>query len=203
MPLTDEEFLSIALANPVNAALVAGLPSLGLGQCLLTAGCLFQAVWNHQAGRPVASSVKDYDVFYFDEDLSWEAENEVIQAAAALFGHLGANIEVKNQARVHLWYGERFARPYPQLRTAKDGVDRYPVAGTCIALAPATLELYAPFGLQDVETGVLRMNPNNPQPDLFLRKAHSYRERWPWLSIEQPVAQGLAACATASSARTE
>lgn len=90
---------------------------------------------------------------------------------------------MKNQARVHLWYAERFGRPYPQLLSAKDGIDRYLIAGTCIGLDAQTGEVYAPYGLADVEHGVLRINPKNAQPDLFLQKAQSYQARWPWLTI--------------------
>ncbi|MEG1039992.1 MAG: nucleotidyltransferase family protein [Pseudomonas sp.] len=181
--LTAEVLLSIAMSNPINAELAARLPALGVDQCLLTAGCLFQAVWNHQAQLPAAWGIKDYDVFYFDHDLSWETENAVIQAAQHLFQDLEVNIEVKNQARVHLWYAERFGRPYPQLLSARDGVDRYLIAGTCIGLDIASGEVYAPYGLEDIEHGLLRINLKNPQPDLFEQKAKSYQARWPWLKI--------------------
>ncbi|AZF06372.1 nucleotidyltransferase family protein [Pseudomonas sp. R5-89-07] len=186
MTLTVDALLELAMTNPINAEITARLPSLGVEQCLLTAGCLFQAVWNHQANRPVDEGVKDYDVFYFDKDLSYEAEDAVIRRAEQLFQDLGVNVEVKNQARVHLWYGQRFGRPYPQLHSARQGVDRYLVAGTCIALDIATGEVYAPYGLADVEQGVLRINPEHAEPELFLHKARSYQARWRWLRIVQP-----------------
>jgi hypothetical protein len=186
MTLTPERLIEIAMTNPANAEIARRLPALGLDQCMLTAGCLFQAVWNHQAGHNVASGIKDYDVFYFDEDLSWEAENQVIDTARALFGDLGVNIEFKNQARVHLWYGQRFGSAYPRLESAKDGVDRYLVSGTCVGLDVVTGEVYAPYGLSDIEHGLLRINPVNRQPDLFYQKARSYQERWPWLTIVAP-----------------
>ena len=183
MNLTPEHFISLAMSNPINAELLDRLPKLGVDQCLLTAGSLFQAVWNHQSNLPPAFGVKDYDVFYFDQDLSWEAENEVIIKSRRLFEDLGVNVDIKNQARVHLWYHERFGRPYPQLLTARDGVDRYLVAGTCVGLCPETSEVYAPYGLEDIGQGLLRPNPKNPQPDLFIQKARSYQQRWPWLTI--------------------
>ncbi|AZE95577.1 hypothetical protein C4J95_3544 [Pseudomonas orientalis] len=186
MTLTVNTFLDLAMANPVNVEVTARLPALGLAQCMLTAGCLFQAVWNHQAQRPAEAGVKDYDVFYFDEDLSYEAEDAVIRKAEALFQDLGVNVEVKNQARVHLWYEQRFGRPYPQLQSARQGVDRYLVAGTCIALDIVTGEVYAPYGLADVEQGLLRINPLHPEPQLFAEKARSYQSRWPWLRIVKP-----------------
>lgn len=186
MTLTVDTLLELAMTNPINAQITARLPDLGVQQCLLTAGCLFQAVWNHHANLPAAQGVKDYDVFYFDEDLSYEAEDAVIRAANVLFQDLGVNVEVKNQARVHLWYGQRFGRPYSPLHSARQGVDRYLVAGTCIALDIASGEVYAPYGLEDVEQGVLRINPLHAEPELFIRKARSYQARWPWLRIVEP-----------------
>jgi hypothetical protein len=186
MTLTVENLVSIAMTNPINAQISARLPTLGLDQCMLTAGCLFQAIWNQQSQQPPGWGVKDYDVFYFDEDLSWEAENEVIQSAQRLFRDLGVNVELKNQARVHLWYSQRFGGAYPQLQSSKDGIDRYLIAGTCIGLDVETGEVYAPNGLADTEQGLLRINPRNPKPDLFEQKARSYQARWPWLRIIEP-----------------
>ncbi|AKV08273.1 hypothetical protein B723_18430 [Pseudomonas fluorescens NCIMB 11764] len=183
MTLTAETLIEIAMTNPANAEIARRLPALGLSQCMLTAGCLFQAVWNHQSGRPAAWGIKDYDVFYFDEDESWDAENEVILAARAHFHDLDATIEIKNQARVHRWYTQRFGVEYPQLRSAKDGIDRYLIAGTCIGLDVVSGEVYAPYGLSDVEAGLLRINPVMHETDLFTHKAESYRARWPWLTI--------------------
>jgi len=186
MPISAETVIAQAMENPVNAALIERLPRLGLPQCFLTAGCLFQAVWNRRAGRPPETSVKDYDVFYFDDrDLSWEAEDAVIREATALFADLGAPVEVKNQARVHLWYPKRFGGAYPQLRSAADGIDRYLVQCTCIGIEVATGRLYAPNGLEDMAEGILRPNPLNPSPELFRAKSEGYRARWPWLTIAE------------------
>jgi len=78
MPTTAEVIAAI-VANPCNSALLELLAELQLPQAMLTAGCLFQAVWNQQAGQPPDWGVKDYDIAYFDEDLSWEAEDRVIR----------------------------------------------------------------------------------------------------------------------------
>ena len=58
--------------------------------------------------------VNDYDVFYFDADLSWEAEDRVINALRRASDQLGVRIEVRSQARVHLWYPQS-GGPYPAL----------------------------------------------------------------------------------------
>jgi len=53
--------------------------------------------------------------------------------------------------------------------------------GTSVGLDVGSGEVYAPFGLEDLDHGILRINPHFPQPHLFQRKADSYRARWPWL----------------------
>ncbi len=182
--LTPASFIAQALSNPVNAELLQRLDSLRLPQCHLTAGCLFQAVWNRQTGRAPDWGVKDYDVFYFDAaDLSWEAEDRVIRAVQALTADLRVTVEVKNQARVHLWYRDRFQADYPQLTRTTDGIDRYLIACTCVGIDTRSRTLYAPNGLDELQRGILRMNPRFAQPDMFRDKARSYQERWPWLSI--------------------
>lgn len=182
---TAEQLRAAALADPVNAALLPRLRGLALPQGFLTAGCLFQAVWNRRDGHPPGWGVKDYDVFYFDDrDLSWAAEDAVIRRCRPVFADLGVTVEVKNQARVHLWYAQHFGAPYPQLRSARDAIDRYLIACTCIGIEAASGALYAPNGLQELFDGVLRINPHHRQPALFRAKAEDYRRRWPWLRIE-------------------
>ena len=115
-----ETFLKLVLQNPINRILVDRLPKLGLHDVWLVAGCLFQTVWNIKVGRPPAEGIRDYDIFYFNEDdLSWEAENEDIHRVAEQLRDLAISVELKNQARVHLWYSERFGPGYPQLRQAR------------------------------------------------------------------------------------
>jgi uncharacterized protein len=175
-----------ALGDPVNAEILRRLPELGLAEAYLVAGCVYQAVWNRLSGFAPGAMIKDYDIFYFDgADLSWAAEDRVIRRAASLFADLDAGIEVKNQARVHLWYEQRFGSPYPRLHSTEDGIDRYLVACTCIGIAAETGEVYAPYGLNDLWNGVLRLNPQTAQTARFREKALTYQVRWPWLRIAE------------------
>lgn len=182
--MTDHDFLAKAQKNFFNRELLQRLPQLGLKDCYITAGCLFQTLWNQKSGRAPEWGIKDYDVFYFDDqDLSWGAEDQVIRHVAHAFADLSITIEVRNQARVHLWYAERFGGVYPLLASARAGIDLYLISCTCVGIDVRTGDLYAPNGLHDLSTGILRINPLNPKPDLFREKAESYRQRWPWLHI--------------------
>lgn len=88
---------------------------------------------------------------------------------------LPIRVEARNQARVHLWYRERFGVEYPQLGSTRAGIDRYLTSCTCVGIEVRTGDPYAPDGLDDLLAGELRINPRNPQPDLFRQNAKSYR----------------------------
>jgi hypothetical protein len=181
----ERRFIDLALANPVNRTILERLPDLGAPDLWLVAGSIYQAVWNAHAGRPPGENVKDYDIFYCDPaDLSWAAEDMVIKRADALFADLGVAHEVRNQARVHLWYEEKFGEPGVALGSSRDGIDRFLVACTCVGLKPGVggPELYAPHGLADLFAGRLKPNPLTPSAN-FRAKAESYRSRWPWLEL--------------------
>jgi hypothetical protein len=180
--VTPEHFLAQIRRNRFNAALIARLGQLGLPDAWLVAGCLFQTVWNLRAGRPPEMDIADYDIFYFDpSDLSWEAEDAQIRRVTAALD-LPVRVEIKNQARVHLWYAARFGPGYPALASSQDGIDRFLVDCTRVGVN-ADGGLYAPGGLDDLAEGVLRPNRLNLRPALYAAKAETYRARWPWLTV--------------------
>ena len=184
---TGETLVADALANPVNHTILERLPELGVAQPWLVAGCVYGAAWNRLAGRPAGENVKDYDIFYWDDDPSWQAEDAVIRRAAELFADLRVPLELKNQKRVPLWYQAKFGMPYPPVASAADAIGLFPVACTCVGLGSGPdggLALHAPFGVAEVYAGILRPNPHCPSPPERVReKAESYRARWPWLRI--------------------
>jgi hypothetical protein len=177
-----ERFFADILRNSANRAVLDRWSALALADGWLVAGCLFQTVWNLQAGRAPEADIKDYDLFYFDASDTSEAAEQSVQARVdEVLGDLGIVIEASNQARVHLWYEAHFGRPYEALRSARDGIDRFLVLATRVGVRPG--EIYAPSGLALLYDGVLTMNPLTPHRDLFEGKAASYRSRWPWLQI--------------------
>ncbi|MDP2369452.1 nucleotidyltransferase family protein [Rhodoferax sp.] len=190
-PVAPERFVADVLRNRFNRAIVERLDDLKLPDAWLVAGCLFQTVWNLRWGQPAEAGIRDYDIFYFDgHDLSKHAEAAVSERAAALFADLGVPIEIKNQARVHLWYEDYFGQPYAALRSAREGIDRFLVGCTAVGIRPHTAgprsshTVYAPYGLQDLYRGVLTRNRSMDHGPLFERKCRDYQLRWPGLTWE-------------------
>ena len=185
----EDQFISDVQRNRANRALLERLHELSLPDAWLVAGCLFQTVWNLRSGQAADAGIRDYDVFYFDaDDLSEQSEALINQRAAALFVDLGVPIEVKNQARVHLWYEDYFGRPYSALRHSREGIDRFLVASTAVGLQPQAADhrpaVYAPYGLDQLYRGVQTPNLSFDHGPLFERKCKDYQARWPWLSWE-------------------
>ena len=177
---------SLALMNRTNAAILERTPELGLRDWWLVSGSIFQTVWNLKSGRSLDKGIKDYDLFYFSEDLSAEAEEGVIAAAAELFIDLKANIEVRNQARVHLWYPEEIGLPYPPLTTAAEGILRFPCSPQAIGLKRSGeefLDVYAPFGLGDVWDMIVRPNRSMPLMAVYDQKCARWQGEWPQIQV--------------------
>jgi len=175
-------FVADILRNPNNRAILDRWSLLALPDGWLVAGCLFQTVWNLQAGRSPEEGIRDYDLFYFDPGATSEADESAVQDRIdGCLGDLGVTIEASNQARVHLWYEAYFGQPYEALRSAREGIDRFLVLATCVGVRPG--EVYSPNGLTLLYDGVLSMNPRLPHRALFDRKVKSYLERWSWLKV--------------------
>lgn len=181
-----DEFLAAALENPVNEAIARELLELALPDAWLVSGCLVQTVWNVLTGRAVGYGINDYDVFYFDPDTSWEAEDAVIRKVAGRLKHLGAAVETRNQARVHLWYTEKHGLPYPQLACSTDGIDRFLTANTMVGIRRTGdgYDVYAPNGFDDISRMIVRPNAGaNFSAKNYLAKATRWRALWPEITV--------------------
>jgi len=174
------------LQNRTNRVILERLPGLGLSDAWLVSGSVFQTAWNILTDRAPDYGIKDYDLLYFDADPSWEAEDEIICRVAAEFSDIGVLVEPRNQARVHLWYPDKFGVAYPPLRRTTDAIDRFLVLAAQVGIRPAKkgYDVYAPHGLSDVSTLTIRPNlcPNF-RADLYEARAESWKARWPELRI--------------------
>jgi hypothetical protein len=189
------QFLEAIGSNRVIVQLADRLSELDLPDAWLAGGCLFQTAWNVISGEEPTRAIKDYDVFYFDaDDLSAQSEEAANHRAAACFADLGCSLDVRNQARVHLWYAREFGvEGYPRLTRTTDGIDHF-LAVCCMIGARRSdsgeLELYAPLGVEDILSLTVRPNPWFPDAPraAYAAKVERWRSLWPALQVwPQPV----------------
>ena len=180
-------FQTVLLRNQTLAEVLARAAALGLPGWYLVAGCLYQTVWNVVTGQPPEAGILDYDLAYFDaSDLSWQAEDAVIQAGRALFGDLPAPVQIRNQARVHLWYERKFGVPCPPHESAEAAIDTFEATTACLGvrLGPGgRWRVYAPHGLGDVFNLVVRPNPVLAPGRVYQGKTARWHRQWPSLTV--------------------
>jgi hypothetical protein len=184
--MDTDEFLALALRNPVNAAIADELFALALPDAWIVSGCLVQTAWNGLTGRAVDYGISDYDVFYFDPDTSWQAEDAVIRQLQHRLGYLGVTIEARNQARVHLWYPQKHGLLYPALQCSTQGIDRFLTRNTQLGIRRNRdgHEIYAPHGFDDITGMIVRPNPGpNFSAANYAAKASRWKRLWPELTV--------------------
>jgi hypothetical protein len=173
--------------NEVLLEVLNRTAGLGLPDWYVTAGCLFQTVWNVTTDGHPTSGIKDYDVFYFDtHDLSWEAEDVVIKAADEAFAGLPAEVEVRNEARVHLWYEQKFGVACAPYASTEAAIDSFAATTCCLGVhleSDGRWRVYAPHGLSDVFNLVVRPNPVLAPREVYESKTARWRQQWPELTV--------------------
>jgi uncharacterized protein len=137
--------------------------------------------------RPSGQGIKDIDLFYFhDGDLSWEAEDAIIRKGCEFFGDLRKPVEIRNQARVHLWFEDHFGTRRQPLLSCEESIGQFAsrthAVGVRLGMDDA-LELCAPYGLDDIFS--FRMTPNRvlDNRNTHESKAARAKANWPELTI--------------------
>ena len=178
----------ILRATPPLMQILSVARRLCLPDWLVFSGAVYQPVLNHLTGRQFDYGIKDYDLAYFDaSDLSYEAEDAVISRVKAAFDEpLRSMVEVRNQARVHLWFEAKFGETYTPLSCTAEALERFASATFAVGVrleSDDRLHIEAPFGLADLFA--LRLRPNPRRKTLhFARTSAGVRRRWREVVIE-------------------
>lgn len=180
--------VAVLCADPFLADVLVRARSLALPDWLLVSGAIYQTVWNVLTERPRGHGLKDVDLVWFDaSDVSFAAEDREIRRAAEIFADCPVPVELRNQARVHLWFEARFGAPYAPLASSAQGLGRY--ASVCHAVGVRLrdddeIDVFAPFGLDDLFA--LRIRPNRVLDNAATHAAKAARMKllWPELTIE-------------------
>ena len=184
--MDKNDFIAAALRNPINEIIAEELSRLALPDAWIVSGCLVQTVWNVQTARAVDYGIADYDIFYFDPDTSWQAEDAVIRKLQGRLARLDVKVEVRNQARVHLWYPHKHGLPYPALHCSTDGIDRFLTKNTQVGIRRTRNghDVYAPNGFDDIAKMIVRPNHTaNFSAANYEAKAGRWKKLWPEITV--------------------
>jgi len=186
----EARLVQIVRADPGLMHVLTVVRSLGLPDWRVFSGAVYQSVWNALTGRPAGYGVRDYDVGYFDPDTSWDAEDAIIKRVASAFEPPFRDlVEVRNQARVPIWFPDHFGEPYDPLSGTDEALERFvaPAFAIGVRLEPDdAISIAAPLGLEDVFAMTLRPNPNRGVARDWARIVERATARWPELTLIDP-----------------
>lgn len=140
------------------------------------------------SGLPPDQGISDYDLVYHDaSDTSYEAEDAVIQAANKLYADLAVEVEVRNQARVHLWYEKKHGRKCPEHQSVEAGIDSWISTSAMIGIrisdrvgndGELEWDVYAPRGLSELFGMVVRPNTDIGTREAYEKKTRRWKGIW-------------------------
>lgn len=166
--------------------IIKSVSNMNLPNLYAGGGSIDQSVWNHIFSKPAGYGISDVDIVYFDQDLSAEKEKEVTEKITEALKNQSYAIDVKNEARVHLWYEEVFGFPIKQYSSAEDAVSTWPSTATSIGVyfdKQNQFQVFAPYGMNDLFTGTLRPSKLMISKEVYDKKTAKWISKWPDLHV--------------------
>lgn len=158
--------------------------SLGLPDWWIGAGFVRNCVWDYLHGYKVSSPLNDVDVIYFDMS-DFTAQEAVLESTPRednyqeLLRKKNSNVmwSVTNQARMHIFHNDQ------QYQSSEDALAHWVETATCIGVRlnkDNTLELIAPYGLDDLTQLIVRPTPYHKDN---LDEFYNRIEKKKWLTL--------------------
>lgn len=154
---------------------------LELPDCWIGAGFLRNKAWDILHQYPARTALSDIDVVFhnpsrldtkYEEQLTFKLKKEYPEM----------NWEVINQARTHLWHGDK---PY---QSTEEAISKWVETATCVGVRLTEknkIEIIAPYGLDDLKNLYLRHIPTLKDLSIFEKRIEQkqWLRKWPKLSI--------------------
>lgn len=182
----ESQFLEMLKQNSFVDLILERSEKLDIQNWAVGAGFLQQSIFNIFHQKPVLSGIKDIDWVYYDRgDLTEEGEAQVIQLVQDIMSDIPLRFDIKNQARVHLWYRRKFGYDIQPYSSLEDAIGTWPTTSTAVALTrrKGQIEIIAPFGLQDLMEMTIRPNKRQITEDIYNAKLDRWKTHWPQLRI--------------------
>lgn len=181
----------ILLKNKKLKEILKILSKSNLKNYYVAAGCINQTVFNYYHGYEFDYGIKDFDIVYYDKDLSYEKEDEIIKYVSNLLKNIPVELDIKNEARVHLWYKDKYGKEIVPYTSVEDAISSWGTTITCIGvrLENNKLVVCAPFGLNDLFSMTIRPVKRQYTEEQYLIKTEKWQKKWnklkvmPWNNI--------------------
>lgn len=178
--------VKILRRNHLFIRLLERLKKLGLPDWYVGGGSIPQIIWNYLHNFDENFGINDFDAVYFDsKDLSYEAEDTFIKKGEVVFKDFPIKVEIRNEARVHLWYPQKFGRKIKPFKSVEEAISTFPTTSSAIGVSSSTrgLKVFAPRGLFDMLSMIIRPNKVHVSKSVYEQKTYDWKKKWPKLKI--------------------
>lgn len=162
---------------------------LELPNYYIAAGSIFQTIWNYYDKKPLNYGIRDIDIIYYNKnDISVDADIHYYNLIKDYCMKKGYNyeIDVSNEARMHLWQKEKLNMDVPQYINSEDAINNWIATVHAIGVTKENdnIRIYAPYGLSDIYSKTIRpLKHKYTTKDIYNKKAKSWSERFDNLNI--------------------
>ena len=184
--LIRQDFLQAIQLNTDLMKILTIIRNLDLKDSWLAAGSVRNFIWNLLSDKSPFDRETDVDVIFFDPAISYE---DMLGTESKLKEDFPQyQWELKNQVYMHLH--SPHTAPYT---SSRDAMSKYPERCTAVGLrlnAGATLELFAPYGLEDILNFQVRPTPhfleNDDRMKLYQQRLSkkNWQEKWKNLTFK-------------------
>ena len=178
--LIRQDLLQAIQLNTDLMKILIIIRNLGLKDSWLAAGSIRNFIWNLLSDKSPFDRETDVDVIFFDPDISYEETVSLEKKLREDFPQY--QWELKNQVYMH--QHSPHTVPYT---SSRDAMSKYPERCTAVGLRlneDSTLELFAPYGLEDILNFQVHPTPhfleNEDRMKLYQERLSkkNWQEKW-------------------------
>lgn len=183
----EQDILDAFRENPDIMTILTIIRDLALKDSWLAAGSVRNFIWNLLSGKSPFDRETDVDVIFFDPAISYEDTLGIERKLKENFPQY--QWELKNQVYMHLHSSH--TAPYT---SSRDAMSKYPERCTAVGLRlneDSTLELFAPYGLEDIMNFQVSPTPhfleNEERMKLYQERLSkkNWQEKWKNLTFSK------------------
>ncbi len=115
---------------------------------------------------------------------SGKKPEEPCRFCGKLFKDLPIEVEVRNEARVHLWYHDKFGKHIAPYTSTEEAINTWPTTASSIGVRHEGKKfiVYAPCGLNDMMGLIVRANKGLITREVYEKKVQRWQQAWPKLT---------------------
>lgn len=185
----NKKFVSIIKKNKELMDMLDYISTLQLPNFYIAAGSVFQTIWNYYDKKDLNYGIKDLDIIYYNSNnLNVEKDLEYYSLINNYAKSKGYNyeIDVSNEARMHIWKREHDGTIIEQYKNSEDAMSKWIATVHAIGITKEynKIKVYAPYGLSDIFTRTIRpIKHKDNTKELYEKKALSWQKRFDNLTI--------------------